>query len=71
MSPIVASYLKKKAYTAAEASAVMAASTEPGLQIYQDNNTLFVSSEKTFVDYQTGPDELQRVLPWSGFISLV
>jgi hypothetical protein len=34
MSPIVASCLKKKAYSALEAAAVVEASTEPGLQVY-------------------------------------
>ena len=35
MSPIVASCLKKKAYTAAEALAFVKSSTEPGLVAYK------------------------------------
>jgi hypothetical protein len=37
----------------------------------EDDNTLFVTSEKTFFDYQIDPDEPQRMLPWSGFVSFV
>ena len=37
----------------------------------EDDNTLFVTSQKTFFDYQTDPTAPQRVLPWSGFVSLV
>jgi hypothetical protein len=41
------------------------------LILLENNNALFVTSEKTFFLYQIDHDYLQRVLPWTSFVSAV
>jgi hypothetical protein len=38
------------------------------LILLQDENTLFVTGEKTFFRYRIDPDPPQRVLPWRAFL---
>jgi len=40
------------------------------LILLEDDNTLFVTGEKSFFLYQIDPDQPQRVLPWTKFASI-